>query len=262
MNDITAVGDITNQVTTLSESIFKFGVSTVIIAVGIIVFLIVGIAIFKSSQKQFERTLDSNKNMMENMQNQNNDLIKFITDKCNTAEPKLVTSYLDINISLRSICKTLITKLECSRVAVYVFHNGNKSSHGLPFFKMSCIGEWTRRNAGTCGASSQSDLPLYLFSDMVESLYEHGEYLVNNIDLITESHLTDFVCPGNKSLVAFQITDEYENLAGFTVVEFRDEKDFSNPAIINNIKTQLIEINQTIGDIIIDSNIEDRIKGN
>lgn len=68
--------------------------------------------------------------------------------QANTKESNLVQVFLNINSSLKDALKDLSDDIGTSRISIYVFHNGVYSSHGLPFFKISCICEIVEKNCG------------------------------------------------------------------------------------------------------------------
>ena len=93
----------------------------------------------------------------------------------------IVGAYIDINMAFKDISRSTLVSLDCDRIAIYVFHNGNQSSHGLPFFKMSCIHEWTHHGINTFRGKSHIDLPLHLFNDFMENLYQTGYYKTEDV---------------------------------------------------------------------------------
>ena len=63
-------------------------------------------------------------------------------------EKDLMTLFGNIHKRLIEDCREALEILNADRTAVYVFHNGVYSSHGLPFFKTSCICEIIKKNCG------------------------------------------------------------------------------------------------------------------
>lgn len=259
MSNVEKVGDVTDQICTISESISKYGFTAVTAAVAILVFICVILVMMKNHKLQIEKTLEANDSMMKSIVDQNNELITTLTRKLEANDDthsKFIETYLDINIGLKSICKNIMSKINAERVAIYVFHNGNKSSHGLPFFKLSCIGEWAKQR-NLANRSSQTDIPLYLFTDIVEMLYKERSIFIKDDD--TTENISIIGVHEGRSITIYGIVDEYDNLAGFTLLEFDKDTDFNNIGIIDKIKESMEDIGKTISDIIIYTDIEKRI---
>lgn len=252
--------EIVIQINQLSESIVKYGFSVVIESVAIAIFICIILVMMRNHKKQMDQTLESNDNMIKSIVEQNNELVNNLTKRIKKDEEehaKIVETYLDINVGLRSICKNIMNKINADRVAVYVFHNGNKSAHGLPFFKLSCIGEWAKQK-NIINRRSQSDIPLYLFSEVVEELYKNGKVFIKNSS--ENENVSIIGTPDGKSMSIYSILDEYENLAGFTLLEFDSIMDFDNEKVLHKIKNIMDDISKTISDIIIYTDIEKRIE--
>lgn len=143
----------------------------------------------------------------------------------------LVGAYIDINMAFKDISRETFTSLNCDRIAIYVFHNGNKSIHGLPFFKMSCIHEWTIHGTNTLRGKSHMDLPLHLFNDFIENLYQVGYYCTEDISAgkKDDPSIEEFVSySGTKSLYLMAIKDNENSLAGFVSAEFNHVETFEH----------------------------------
>ena len=143
----------------------------------------------------------------------------------------LVGAYIDINMIFKDISRTTLTSLGCDRIGIYVFHNGNQSIYGLPFFKMSCIHEWTIHGTNTLRGKSHIDLPLHMFNDFIENLYQAGYYCTEDISagMCQDPSITEFVSySGAKSLYLRAICDNKDGLAGFVSAEFNHIESFEH----------------------------------
>lgn len=141
----------------------------------------------------------------------------------------IVGAYIDINMAFKDISRSTLVSLDCDRIAIYVFHNGNQSSHGLPFFKMSCIHEWTHHGINTFRGKSHIDLPLHLFNDFMENLYQTGYYKTEDVTkgIQDDPSLKEFISlSGTKSLYLVAINDNENSLAGFVSAEFNHVETF------------------------------------
>ena len=145
----------------------------------------------------------------------------------------IVGAYIDISMAFKDISRKTLTELNCDRIAIYVFHNGNTSIYGLPFFKMSCIHEWTKHGAHTLRGKSHADIPLHLFDDFIENLYKHGIYKSENIDNVIEedTSIKDFLALSDtKAMYLIAVKNTDDALVGFVAAEFAEIESFeSNP---------------------------------
>lgn len=145
----------------------------------------------------------------------------------------IVGAYIDISMAFKDISRKTLTELDCDRIAIYVFHNGNTSIYGLPFFKMSCIHEWTKHGAHTLRGKSHADIPLHLFDDFIENLYKHGIYKSENIDNVIkeDTSIKDFLALSDtKAMYLIAVKNTDDALVGFVAAEFAEIESFeSNP---------------------------------
>lgn len=139
----------------------------------------------------------------------------------------LLGAFIDVHAVLKDASRETLRELRCSRVAIYVFHNGNKSMFGLPFFKMSCVHEWGLTGANTPRSRAHTDLPLHLFNDFIEDLWRYGYYKAQNVDIAIQkdNSIREFVAYSDtKALYFAAIKDKDGIISGFVVAEF-DEFD-------------------------------------
>lgn len=156
----------------------------------------------------------------------------------------LVGAFIDVNMAFKDASRKALDKLKCERIAIYVFHNGNNSVHGLPFFKMSCIHEWTTRGCGTLRGKYHTDVPLHLFNDFIENIWKDGYYRTGDVEKskAEDPSLTEFVSFSNtKALYILGVKDENEKLAGFIIAEFEDIKHFETDEIVDSYCRETLE---------------------
>lgn len=261
------LGEVTEQVDSMSNSIFEYGAFTVILAVFLVLFIIVVLYIFFTSQKQMKKLMDDNRAQADEASQQFKLLLNSILEDNEKpiiagghTKKDIVKTYIDINLVFKDVCKKVQLNLNADRVGIYVFHNGNKSSHGLPFYKMSCIGEWVIRGQGiNTRGKKHVDLPLHVFSAIIESLYNTGNY--TNIGKVLgndELAFKEFITGSNiLYLYMLSIYDDDDNLAGFSIAEF---KDLPEASIVNKIEDKLTDMNNKIRSIIIDSEIQKKLE--
>lgn len=166
----------------------------------------------------------------------------------------LVGAYIDVNMAFKDASRTALKDLKCDRVGIYIFHNGNESMLGLPFFKMSCIHEWTSTGTNTLRGKSHSSMPLHLFNDFIEDLWRDGVYKSENVDetIKTDPSIKEFISfSKTKSLYIMAIKNDSDAITGFVVAEFDDIETFEhNETRDSEINTILIEMIRKISPIV------------
>lgn len=108
------------------------------------------------------------------------------------------------------------------RTALYLFHNGTRSTQGIDFLKMSCIGERTLIGSGIKEQIlNQSAMPVNLFDVMIEKLVENGRYIVINDEETMNTARAKFISANKiKYSIAVSIYDNNNNILGFVLAEF------------------------------------------
>ena len=147
----------------------------------------------------------------------------------------IVGAYIDVHNVFKDAATEVLGKLGCERVGIYVFHNGNKSYHGLPFFKMSCVHETT--NSGTIAnnhrGKNHCDLPLHLYSELIEVLWNEGSFISDDVRITMENmkSLKEFIELSTvRSIYMKAIKDSNNMVAGFVVAEFNNTECFTTNA--------------------------------
>lgn len=253
------------NVSTLTELLSKYGPAMVIIAV--FIFLFIAYSLF------FLKLINNLSNKVSNIGDKNQDMSQEVINKIldsylkqkedkeeseDEKEKKLVSGFSYANMSMNDASRIVMGDIKCDRVGVYVFHNGNQTPYGFPFVKMTCINEFNMKgNCSTIRGLSHNGMPLHVMPTFVESLVDNGEYVIGNIlnhGLINSNdELMTFVSGSPvKALFALAIKTDNGEIAAFTVAEFKDEKDFSNPIVYNNVKDALDIMNKSIRSIVMD----------
>ena len=236
----------------MSGFISEYGVAVVIMAIFFIIFIGLLALILRSNHKMMTQIMNNNtsdkkieddilnkfvesalKVLTETVYRQNPKLNPQATkeqeDKDEDYHKDLVGAYIDVNMTFKDASRCALTRLNCDRVAIYVFHNGNTSSMGLPFFKMSCVHEWTNRGGSTLRGKSHSDMPLHLFNDFIENLYSDGYYRIDDVTnpYIEDPSIKEFTSfSDTKSLYIVAIKNSDGIITGFSVAEFHNKEIF------------------------------------
>lgn len=288
--DISTMSEMTDGVTSIAQAIYEYGYVIVLMSIFFIIFLALFLFMMRSNAKMVnqvisrqassddldqqiitkfvENALDAqankDKHEVEDLIKDFQQTLKPIEDAIrgiNDAKEQeesyhkdLVGSHIDVNIAFKDASRKTLNALNCNRIAIYVFHNGNKSMHGLPFFKMSCIHEWHVKGVNTLRGKSHTDMPLHMFSDFIEDLWTSGVYKSENVEKSsnTDESISEFVAFSNaKALYIVGIKDDNDVLTGFIVAEFDDIDTFESDEIRNNeVYSTIQDMNNRISAIV------------
>lgn len=143
----------------------------------------------------------------------------------------IVGAYINVSMAFKDASRAVLNKIGCDRVAIYTFHNGNVSMYGLPFFKMSCIHEWTKTGVNTLRGKSHTDLPLHLFSDFIEDLWKNGKYISEDIEKsqAIDHSIKEFIAYSEtKALYITAVKNFDDIIVGFIIAEFDHAETFES----------------------------------
>lgn len=173
---------------------------------------------------EMKKTVEEFKKSIKKSINQAN--TKDLKNKNNSQEDyhkNIVGAYINVSMAFKDASRAALNKIGCDRIAIYTFHNGNVSMYGLPFFKMSCIHEWTKTGVNTLRGKSHTDLPLHLFSDFIEDLWKNGEYISEDIEKsqVIDHSIKEFIAYSEtKSLYITAVKNFDDIIVGFIIAEF------------------------------------------
>lgn len=261
INDATeAMSNAGPQIEQYTQLIHTYGASAVIIAVFIL--MLIGIVVYtlKASQKTSNQLLDQQKQLLAVLLNLNSKPAEQQATKSEEAkvpptEPNLVKQFLNINSSIKGILRDIYDDFNASRIAVYVFHNGVYSSHGLPFFKISCICEIVRKNSGVVkNIDAHNSMPLQMFDNSISHLSKHGHMIVEDADddnneIVKNSPVLCGMLKSNniKSAVGIALYDKEDNILGILIVEFNEKKELE---YLEGVEKELIEKSPSLSPIL------------
>lgn len=240
-----------DEVSEYSNLIHTYGASTVIIAVFIVVLLAMFAYILRNNQKTNNQLIKQQQKLVDTLlstkkdeeENNNNKPVQHSTI---VKEPDIVQVFLDINSSIKEILKDISDEINSSRIAVYVFHNGVYSSHGLPFFKTSCICEIIKKNCGVSKSINlHSGLPLQMFDNNISYIYKNGKMSIIDVDdedngLVHDAPVLIGMLKNNniRSATGIAVYDHDNNILGILLAEFVELQD---EEFLNNVENVLIE---------------------
>lgn len=230
-----------DQITSLAELIHKIGPVAVILAVFLILFLVIVMTLLKGFMNNQKKLQEQNEQLTQIMITtfENQKKLRDEEDESASIQKKkydernMVGIFVELNRTFKMDCKQYAQALSCDRIAIYVFHNGSHSSHGLPFFKTTCVSEWIKPGCGIPTHLMDSNaVPLTVFDDIIDRLYTYGQVIVRN----TETNFNDvlenpsnhaikstsfFLGKDGAKVAIFAGTyDSFENMCAFVMVEY------------------------------------------
>lgn len=239
-----------DEVSEYTNLIHTYGASTVIIAVFIVVLLAMFAYILRTNQKTNNQLIKQQQKLVDtllaNKKDEEEKDNNSVQHSAIVKEPDIVQVFLDINSSIKEILKDISDEINSSRIAVYVFHNGVYSSHGLPFFKTSCICEVIKKNCGVSKSINlHSGLPLQMFDNNISYIYKNGKMTIIDVDDEDNEFVHDapvlvgmFKNNNIKSATGIAVYDHDNNILGILLTEFVELQD---KEFLNNVENILIE---------------------
>lgn len=224
------------QVESYTQLINTYGASAVIVAVFIVVLIAMLFYILRANNVTHKQMIAQQQelvNMMMEMVKRGEAIEKDAKKPTIIKEPNLVELFLNINGTIKDTLKDISEDLETDRTSVYVFHNGVFSSHGLPFFKLSCVCEVVKKGSGVIKhLKDHAGMPLQLFDNTVSNIYKNGKMTVYDTDdeeneIVQTSPVLCGMLKNNsvKSATGIAIYDHDNNIMGILMVEYSDKKD-------------------------------------
>ena len=247
----------TSEVFSIAEAIDKFGPYIVILAVVLLIFLCVIYSnnrMYNKFQSQLMKNNDDYKDSMTDlitkMVNQLLDANDKKQNEAKTNDQDLMNIFIKLRESMQDYCKNAMDIIHADRLAIYLFHNGTHSTHGVKFFKLSCICENVKIGSGVREHSIEhSNVPLNLFDSMVDELIKNGEYIIiNNEELKNSNHRIFISSDKIKYAIAEAIFDKNNVILGFVLIE--SSKDY-NEEIIKEQKQELSKLVYQISPVLI-----------
>ena len=275
--DSTSANIDTNQVANMADIINQFGPTVAILSVFILLFILILAFILRSNHKMNQQMIDSqkaaaeaNQKMMQEMFDTCMTLVKNSVDddeenednkeddeeKQTKKKKNIVSIYIDSSLAFKDASRIAMSKIKCERIAIYLFHNGNHTPYGYPFAKMSCVHEWNVCGSSTVRGTNHVNIPLYAFSTIIEGLFKDGEFVIGNVYdhgiLSADEQVFQFISGSTvRALFALGIKDKDNNLAAFTIAEFKEPQDFSSHEVYDNVKSALHDMNESIYSIVV-----------
>ena len=226
-----------NDPLNIARAISDYGPYAVILAVVVAVFIYIiynNHKMYEKFQKQSMQNSEEYKDGMVEITKKVVDQILDTYDKKQNdvkKEPDLMVTFAKLRESMHDYCKDCMDDIRADRLAIYLFHNGSHSTHGIKFFKVSCICESVRIGSGIREHSIEhSNIPLNLFDEMIDGLLKDGEYIIINDGNLQNKNSRIFISSDKiKYAIAESIFDKNNVILGFILIE--SSKDYNLTAV-------------------------------
>lgn len=209
----------------LAETMQKFGPAITILTVFLFIFLAIILYFLKNNSVTSKQLMVQQQQLIDHLLDQQQPKKEEREDTKTYDEKNIVEIFYKLNTCLKAECKKFLEKTKCDRIGIYVFHNGTVASHGLPFFKVSCICEYIRRGTGICSHINDStNIPLTLFDDIIGKLYTQGSVIVSNKTENGFASDSFFLEKDKADTAIFTVVyDGEDNVMGFVLGEYHDQ---------------------------------------
>ena len=122
-------------------------------------------AIYKDALQEQNDALT--KQLLKQISDSNSDAAKDGIEK----SKNLMNIFVKLREATRENCVNTMNQIGAARIALYLFHNGTHSTHGINFIKMSCICEKVAIGSGIRERMMEhTNIPINLFDDMIDKL--------------------------------------------------------------------------------------------
>lgn len=221
-----------NAVDKTAHLINSEGVGSVILAVFIIIYLVSQYAQWRQNRLDRKSDLSERNNFYNLIAEQNKQFFDILMNERNKSnetlyeEKNLMDLFMKLNSRLREDCREALEVLNADRTAIYAFHNGSQSTHGLPFFKFSCVCEYIARGSGSKSKmKTHSAIPINLLDEVMDILWKDGHYEYFQTDDPDENNFVNklLLQGDNKTCILYTIYDLDNKGIGFIASEFSED---------------------------------------
>ena len=213
----TSVGDVLK----LSEMMERAGIAIVVIAVFLVIILISVIALIgvfirksKNEENQFSK-------LLTDTLEQNNKFIQSLIDNNNVNNQSgLFKISVECGALIEEHLKHLYHVTKADRVALYVFHNGQRMLNGGHLLKMSCLNEYSLSER-LLYSYRHKDTPISQISVVCNALLEKGCWTCEDTSVIEDPSLKQWIKAfGYKSVFIKGVFNTHGEVIGFASAEY------------------------------------------
>lgn len=244
----------------VEDLFFPLVILFIIFIIMISIFAVFIISYNKKLMESFNTSINTDFNdYKDKLKEQNDALVKQMleqiqTDISNTsaknapAGKNLMNIFVKLKESIKESCVDTMNHIGAARIAIYLFHNGVRSTHGISFFKMSCICEKVTIGSGIKERMMEhTNLPVNLFDDMIDKLITYNRYIIINNEESQEATHKMFISADKINYTQLvTIYDINNNMLGFVAVEmnrpYSKEEADREKKILDELVKQLVPV--------------------
>ena len=175
-----------------------------------------------ASNRKLITTSNSNKQERETLKA----LAERIVDNSNIENANnpgktFMNTMVKLRTATKENCIAAMNEIDAARIAVYLFHNGTKSTSGMHFFKMSCMCEKVAIGSGVRERMMEhTNIPINLFDEMFEKLNTYNRYIIMNDKNVNDTSHKIFISADKiKYAQLIALYDINNNMLGFISAE-------------------------------------------
>lgn len=209
----------------IAETVDKYGMFVVVGAVFIVITLLAFFLIFSRFMKQSKNSDTSYQKLLAEQAAQNQAVFeKLMTsafDRRSADNQDLIKEGIDTSKVIDGHLKYAGAISKCDRVAVYVFHNGERMLNGRHLLKFSCLSEFVSL-AKFSKIDKHKAMPINVIQEGCDSLLEYHSWEFISKDALTDPTMIAWVesqCDCQSSF-AYAIYDSNGAIIGFVVLEY------------------------------------------
>lgn len=217
-SDVTTSVD---DVIRLSEMMEKTGVALVVIAVFLVIILISVIAFIGVAVRTNKNREDQYGTLLQETMEQNDKLVEMLINNNNANNQSgLFKVSVECGALIEEHLKYLYHTTKADRVALYVFHNGQRMLNGGHLLKMSCLNEYSLSEK-LLYSYRHKDTPISQISVVCNALLEKGCWTCEDTSVIEDPALKQWIKAfGYKSVFIKGVFNTHGEVIGFASAEY------------------------------------------
>lgn len=217
-SDVTTSVD---DVMRLSEMMEKTGIAIVVIAVFLVIILISIIAFIGVAVRTNKNREDQYGTLLREITEQNDKLVETLINNNNANNQSgLFEVSVECGALIEEHLKYLYHTTKADRVALYVFHNGQRMLNGGHLLKMSCLNEYSLSEK-LLYSNRHKDIPISQISIVCNALLEKGCWACEDTSTIEDPALKQWTKAFDyKSVFIKGVFNTHGEVIGFASTEY------------------------------------------
>lgn len=216
-----------DDVVRLSETMERAGVAIVVVAVFLVIILISVIAFIgvsfrriKSREKEQENRESQFETLLRETMEQNNKFVEMMINNNSNSQSGLFKVSVECGALIEEHLKHLYHVTKADRVALYVFHNGQRMLNGGHLLKMSCLNEYSLSEK-LLYSYRHKDTPISQISVVCNALLEKGCWTCEDTSTVEDPSLKQWIKAfGYKSVFIKGVFNTHGEVIGFASAEY------------------------------------------